>query len=94
MQETQRSQLIDAVERWARLHPSPSRPVINSADGHCYTPMDIVKHLRSNTADGRILWKLLENAAAIQDFESVLQMLDKGAAVSHRAMSAATRMAH
>ncbi len=79
MEPTVTSRLIDAVEVWAKSHPTRNAQVLSIGNGDRYSPVQIVAELKKGTAAGRLMLRILEHAADKHQVEDVIRMFERRA---------------
>jgi hypothetical protein len=61
MDDTQKSLLIQALEKYVNRHPSPDKPMIRLGRDK-YSPRQILTAIQANDEAGQLLIRVIENA--------------------------------
>ncbi len=77
MDAASRSELIQAVEKWAENHPRKNEPVLRIFGiARCYSPVEVAKELASDTPTGRLLRQVFANAGAKLSITELVKSFD------------------
>lgn len=72
MEENKRSEILQAVETWAKNHPEPDKSIISLGGFGTFTANDIVEEMKDRTAAGKLLFRLIEHSAEVHGYEFIL----------------------
>jgi len=73
MEPAASSNLLGAVDAWAKRHPRGDTPVLRIVGkSQRLSPLEIARHIREETPTGKLLRRVLSHAAEKQSIEDII----------------------